>query len=32
MLIDIQNLIKDYRMDSIEVPALRGINLQIARN
>ncbi len=32
MLIDIQNLIKDYSMDSIEVPALRGINLQIARN
>jgi len=32
MLIDIQNLTKDYRMDSVEVAALRGIDLQIAHN
>lgn len=32
MLIDIQNLTKDYRLDSVEVAALRGIDLQIARN
>ena len=32
MLIDIQNLKKDYRMDSFEVAALRGIDLQISRN
>jgi len=32
MLIDIQNLTKYYHMDSIEVAALRGIDLQIAQN
>ena len=32
MLIDIQNLTKYYYMDSIEVAALRGIDLQIAQN
>ncbi len=32
MLIDIQNLKKDYLMDSFEVAALRGINLQVKRN
>jgi putative ABC transport system ATP-binding protein len=32
MLIDIQNLTKDYRMDSVEVAALRGIDLQISHN
>jgi putative ABC transport system ATP-binding protein len=32
MLIDIKNLTKDYRMDSVEVAALRGIDLQIAHN
>lgn len=32
MLIDIQNLTKEYRMESIEVPALRGIDLKIQRN
>jgi putative ABC transport system ATP-binding protein len=32
MLIDIQNLKKSYSMDSVEVAALRGINLQIAHN
>jgi putative ABC transport system ATP-binding protein len=32
MLIDIQKLTKDYRMDSFEVAALRGIDLQIGQN
>jgi len=32
MLIDIQNLKKDYVMDSIDVAALRGIDLQINEN
>ncbi len=32
MLIDIQNLVKDYQMDSLDVAALRGINLQIQKN
>jgi putative ABC transport system ATP-binding protein len=32
MLIDIQNLTKDYALDSFEVAALRGIDLQIAHN
>lgn len=32
MLIDIQNLKKDYLMDSFQVAALRGINLQIQQN
>jgi putative ABC transport system ATP-binding protein len=32
MLIDIQNLIKDYQMDSLDVAALRGINLQVEKN
>jgi len=32
MLIEIQNLKKDYLMDSFEVAALRGINLEINRN
>ena len=32
MIIDIKNLKKDYKMESIEVQALRGINLQIPVN
>lgn len=32
MLIDIQNLEKNYIMGEIEVPALKGINLQIRKN
>ena len=32
MLIDIQNLVKDYQMDSLDVAALRGINLQVQKN
>lgn len=32
MLIDIQNLKKDYLMDSFEVAALRGVDLQIKKN
>ncbi len=32
MLIDIQNLVKDYQMDSVDVAALRGINLQVQKN
>jgi len=32
MLIDIQNLKKDYLMDQFEVAALRGIDLQIQKN
>jgi putative ABC transport system ATP-binding protein len=32
MLIDIQNLTKNYIMGDIEVPALKGIDLKIAKN
>jgi putative ABC transport system ATP-binding protein len=32
MLIDIKNLVKDYQMDSLDVAALRGINLQVGQN
>ncbi len=32
MLIDILNLVKDYQMDSLDVAALRGINLQVKKN
>ena len=32
MIIDIRNLKKDYLMESVEVKALRGINLQINEN
>jgi putative ABC transport system ATP-binding protein len=31
MLIDIQNLVKDYQMDTLDVAALRGVNLQVDR-
>ena len=32
MLIKIENLVKIYKLGEVEVPALRGINLQIDRN
>lgn len=32
MLIEIKNLTKDYLMGEIEVPALKGVNLQIKKN
>lgn len=32
MLIEIQNLVKNYQLDQIDVAALRGVNLQIPKN
>ncbi len=32
MLIDIKDLVKDYQMDSLDVAALRGVNLQVEKN
>jgi len=32
MLIEIQNLVKNYQLDQIDVAALRGLNLQIPKN